>query len=697
MEGTENKPFEFMSTLPGDDVRQIMWQFSDRYDLQMVVQSARSVARGVVARLVAEGARNTHDWNDNKAQLLEAFDQVGLTTVFMDPEDGGFISGPKNLALALVAYELSWVDGGAATCSLASNLAISPIHEKGTSDQRHTYMSRCVPPLPGEDRKIWRGSFALTEPLPYVGVDTGILSGKMRIAEWEEGKEPVLHVEKRGRFITNMGFANFVTAAVDSDDDRIKGSAMVILEEGDPGTFDRGSVTLKLVHQLSSTSDPILSLKVPANRIIGGYTVKDGVIIPNYNHGDVIESVFRRTRVPVGIMTSAKLLSAIEPVIRYQRTRFRGGSASSPGTPRYEQGLQQKDDALQRLVDIWAAGEAGASFGFESVRMLDAFDPLEREKDRIFEERGIKGGRAQMKLFKELEKSAIEYLTLSRLPEGERDTARFQELASDTLVQFMITDSLANVFCPACKLWNTGFGANMMREAVSLMGGYGITEDCPGFLGQKWADAQLEATYEGPEAVQRRQLSITMTNDLFLSQFRQWILDLRDIDNNRPETGALSLVSAMELWLWTLDFLQRNKDSDGKALYHSQRHGVVFPFADSLCWLLTSRQLILDLLELERKGPENPVLAEGLAGFVNFFSDLCHVQAARSAAEVARICAELVYGYQKDLAAISADDAAFAVLRHNVDVTTAGSRLYKDRAALAVSKVMIPEALDYPA
>ena len=60
----------------------------------------------------------------------------------------------------------------------------------------------------------------------------------------------------------------------------------------------------------------------------------------------------------------------------------------------------------------------------------------------------------------------------------------------------------------------------MMREAVSLMGGYGITEDCPGFLGHKWMDAQLEATYEGPEAVQRRQLSVTMTDELFLAQFR---------------------------------------------------------------------------------------------------------------------------------------------------------------------------------
>ena len=63
---------------------------------------------------------------------------------------------------------------------------------------------------------------------------------------------------------------------------------------------------------------------------------------------------------------------------------------------------------------------------------------------------------------------------------------------------FAMLDSLANVLCPACKLWNTGHGANMMREAVSLMGGYGVTEDCPGFLGQKWMDAQLEATYEGP-------------------------------------------------------------------------------------------------------------------------------------------------------------------------------------------------------
>lgn len=68
-----------LRTLPGDDVRQIMWRFADRFDLQMSVQSARGIARSVVAKLVAEGARNTHEWTDQKAELLTAFDQSGLT------------------------------------------------------------------------------------------------------------------------------------------------------------------------------------------------------------------------------------------------------------------------------------------------------------------------------------------------------------------------------------------------------------------------------------------------------------------------------------------------------------------------------------------------------------------------------------------------------------------------------------------
>ena len=567
-----------------------------------------------------------------------------------------------------------------------------------------------------------------------MGVETGLLGGKVRVAEWPEGGEPVLQVEKRGRFITNAGFANFVTAAVDSDDPRIKGSCMVILEEGDPGIFDRGMPARKLVHQLSSTRDPIFNLKVPASRIVGGYTVKDGQIVPRYSHGEIIEAVFRRTRVTVAVMTSAKLLSAVEPVIRYHRNRFRGSSVAHPGSPRYELGLQLKEDSAHRLVDVWAAGEASASLGFAAARLFDELDPLEKLKDETLAARGISGS-AVLKSRRQISRDAVAFL------HGQRP-----ELADDVLIQYAILDSVANVLCPACKLWNTGQGAQMMREAVSLMGGYGITEDCPGFLGHKWMDAQLEATYEGPEAVQRRQLSVTMVDELFLAQFREWVREMRRIANDRPGTGACALATAMQMWLWTLQHLLKSTDADGEKLYQGARQGVTFPLADALCWLLASRSQILDLMALEAKGPENPALAEALPGLLQFFTDLCHVQTARAAGETGRICAELVFGFNRhpawdtegcascyhseDLEAmeslipgiaslargytdvIEADGShpakagpcvrftgldQFGRLRARLDGCLTGSRLAHDRAADALTKVMIPEALDYPA
>ena len=726
-------PTATLNTLPGDDVRAIMWRFMDRYDLQMLVQSARGVARGPVARLVAEGERNSHDWTPKKNTLLKAYDEAGLTGAFMDPAQGGYIEGPKNFVHALIVFELAWVDAGAATGAMAGDLALAPIHERGTKEQSDFYMSHACP-RPGE--KTWRGAFALTEPLPYVGVETGLLNGKVRVAEWKDGQEPLLQVDKRGRFITNMGYANFVTAAVETADPRIKSSCMVILHEDDPGLWDRGTATKKLVHQLSSTCDPVLSLKVPASRIIGGYTIKDGVIVPNYDHGQIIEAVFRRTRVTVGLMTAAKLLSAVEPIIRYQRSRFRGSETAQPGSPRFDLGLQTKEDTLHRLADIWATGEAASSLGFYAARLFDELDPLERQKDAILRERKLAGRAA----FKEMQK--LEATALGLIADAGAAAA---EQTADPLVKFVLLDSLANVFCPAAKLWNTGHGANVMREAVSLMGGYGITEDCPGFIGHKWMDAQLEATYEGPEAVQRRQLSITMTNPVFLAQFRTWIAGMRAIGSTHPNTGACTLATAMQMWLWSLEHLQNAKDAEGTKLYSSNRQGVTFPLADALCWLLAARQFIFDVLELERKGPENPTVAAGLAGTLQFLSDLCHVQSARAAGEIGRICAELVFAYNRHpewtaeacAACYLSDDLdkfevvipgmassaraysdvteagtehpakagpcvclegleEFTKMRIRLDGCLTGARLAKDRAAEALTKVMIPEALDYP-
>jgi hypothetical protein len=225
---------------------------------------------------------------------------------------------------------------------------------------------------------------------------------------------------------------------------------------------------------------------------------------------------------------------------------------------------------------------------------------------------------------------------------------------------------------------------------------------------------------------------VTMVNELFLAQFQGWIGEMRAIASRRPGTGACTLATAMQLWLWTLTHLQQATDADGGKLYHGNRQGVTFPLADALCWLLASRIQILDVLELEARGPESPVLAEGLSGLLGFLTDLCHVQAARAAGEVGRVCAELVYGYNRHAAwdggvgcgpdacdpllTIGADDSgatmpagpkagpcthfdgmeAFIRLRLKLDGCLTGVRLAKDRAATALTKVMIPEALDYP-
>jgi len=291
----------------------------------------------------------------------------------------------------------------------------------------------------------------------------------------------LLQVDKRGRFITNIAFANFVTAAVVSDDPRIKGSCVVILEEGDEGIFDRGTATKKLVHQLSSTGDPIFNLKVPASRIIGGYTVQDGVIVPNFSHGEVIEAVFRRTRVTVGLMTAAKLLSAVEPVIRYQRERIprRGRREARLHALRaWHPAARGRAASADRRV---ATGEAAASLGFAAARIFDELEPLEKQKNALMKELGVSGKRAVLKALQESEQRAIELLGLAA---DDRDARRWPPIDGG----FCAEGLRGRCPLPRHQAVEHRRGRQHDARGVSLMGGYGITEDCPGFLANKWME-----------------------------------------------------------------------------------------------------------------------------------------------------------------------------------------------------------------
>ena len=183
-----------------------------------------------------------------------------------------------------------------------------------------------------------------------------------------------------------------------------------------------------------------------------------------------------------------------------------------------------------------------------------------------------------------------------------------------------------------------------------------------------------------------------MASEIFQAYVANYIAEMDRVAATHPETGAGSVAAGLRLWKQTYDFLCANKDADGKKLYHSNRQAVTFPLADALCPLIASRLFILDVLELAAKGPENPMVAEGLEGYLAFFNDIARMQAARAAGEAARLCSGLVHGY----ATPDADVAAFAPLRQALDTSLAGLGLARERAGAALTQVMIPEALDYP-
>ena len=123
----------------------------------------------------------------------------------------------------------------------------------------------------------------------------------------------------------------------------------------------------------------MIDVVVPASRIIGGYDIVDGKVVPKLGHSEIIAQVFSKTRVGVGVMGAGSLMSAIEPVIRYQRTRFRGAAGVEESSPRYQQGLQMKEDVTERLADVWATAEAASSLGFDISRCFDALELIQDE------------------------------------------------------------------------------------------------------------------------------------------------------------------------------------------------------------------------------------------------------------------------------------------------------------------------------
>ena len=257
-------------------------------------------------------------------------------------------------------------------------------------------------------------------------------------------------------------------------------------------------------------------------------------------------------------------------------------------------------------------------------------------------------------------------------------------------------------------------------------------------------DAQLEATYEGPEAVQRWQLSITMTNELFLAQFQQWISEMRQLASERPGTGACTLGHGHETLALDAATPAKRNDADGPKLYHEQRQGVTFPMADALCWLLAARcQHARSSSSSKQRRPRTRRSPTGCRASCSSSRDLCaravgarrrrsrphlrravfgynrHPQwqdckACFHAEHVAHLEQTMpgIEGFAMAIGEVVERDGShapkagpcvrfsgfevFEVKRQRLDGCMVESHLAKDRAAKSLAAVAIPDALDYP-
>jgi hypothetical protein len=114
-----------------------------------------------------------------------------------------------------------------------------------------------------------------------------------------------------------MGFANFVTAAVESDDPKIKGSCMVILHEDDPAVRPRATTLARPSALLDERPDPLTRCQP---WIIGGYAVRTASLSPTS------ATAMAPSRLPphrAGISDAFGCCCRPEPVIRYQRIATR--------------------------------------------------------------------------------------------------------------------------------------------------------------------------------------------------------------------------------------------------------------------------------------------------------------------------------------------------------------------------------------
>jgi hypothetical protein len=148
-----------------------------------------------------------------------------------------------------------------------------------------------------------------------------------------------------------------------------------------------------------------------------------------------------------------------------------------------------------------------------------------------------------------------------------------------------------------------------------------------------WDDTRSDSWPVSEDVAARGALQAALSAPEFQPLVPGWVSELRGIAARRPDTGACTLATALQLWSWTADHFRTGQGSESEWAARA-----VDELAEVLCPLLAARCLVL---EVAGKMP-----AESTRGRK---ADLCHVYAARTAASTSAACAELVFGYRRHL------------------------------------------------
>jgi hypothetical protein len=396
---------------------------------------------------------------------------------------------------------------------------------------------------------------------------------------------------------------------------------------------------------LASTTNPVFDLRVPASRVIGGYTIQDGALLPRFDHRQLLDPVLRRTRALLSLMTASKALSTVEAFLTEPTHSgedflnllanlgedflnlptnlgedflnllinlgapgpdFRTWEFMNSNHPGPKNDNSSDLQLWLRLAELWAAGEAASSLGFSAVRGCDEFDRSGEQSRSAPNQRWRPTG----------DETCV--------GEDAHTTAGLETGATGCVF-------VAALLPAAAKLFSSSRLPTLLRQvaACAQPGSPAVFA-----LRGKVVDAQIESMYIGPEALQRRQISAAMLHPGFLGELRAGAAELEAQAANVPSIGSLS--AGTRLWLWTLEQLQQQRDARGARLYSDARQGVSFAMADALCDLLAARALIVDVLARKEAGS---------AADARILGDLCTLAAGRAAARVAQSCAGVLFGY----------------------------------------------------